>query len=83
MTFDATRFLTAMFQVFLECRDDGEDRKPKEMLENRPAMRFAVRRELRRQAKRQGANPRERRVFAANHLEEAIKALEREVESNF
>ena len=80
MQFDLNRFLSVMLELYFECRQDGEDLTPKEMLANRPAVRMAVRRELWRQAKSQGANRRERRKFAAGNLDNAIANLEQEVD---
>lgn len=85
MQFDLGRFLTAMLAAFLECRDDGvaEDTPPK-MIDRQPvAVRMAARRELRRQAKKQGANRRERKRFIGTHIDNAVEALRDEVQRNF
>ncbi len=82
MQFDLSRFLTAMLAAFLDCQDDGagED-TPRAMMSGQPvAVRFAARRELRRQAKKQGANRRERKRFIDAHIRYAMESLEREVD---
>jgi len=82
MQFDLSRFLTAMLAAFLDCQDDGvEEETPRALMLNNPvAVRFAARRELRRQAKKQGANRRDRRKFVDANIKFAMESLEREVE---
>ena len=81
MQFDLSRFLVAMLAAFLDCQDDGaEDETPNQIMFNQPvAVRFAARRELRRQAKGQGANRRERKKFVESNIKFAMESLEREV----
>jgi len=84
MQFDLQSFLVAMLQAFLECREDGNNQQsPQLLMKNGAVVRFAVRRELQKQARRQGAKRLERKRFANKHMEEAIKALQDEVSNNF
>ncbi len=81
MQFDFSRFLVAMFQAFLDCQDDGAAEQPRDMLIGQHiAVRFAARRELRRQAKKQGANRRDRKRFIDAHIADAMASLEREID---
>ena len=82
MQFDLSRFLTAMLAAFLDCQDDGAaEGTPRDMLLGQHvAVRFAARRELRRQAKKQGANRRERKRFIEANIKFAMESLDREVE---
>jgi len=81
MQFDLSRFLVAMLAAFLDCQDDGaSEDTPRTMMIGAPtAVRFAARRELRRQAKKQGANRRERKRFVEANIKFAMESLEREV----
>jgi len=82
MQFDLSRFLVAMLAAFLDCQDDGaaEDTPRAIMSGQRVAVRFAARRELRRQAKKQGANRRERKRFIDANIKFAMESLEAEVD---
>jgi len=84
MQFDLPDFLAAMFKIFIQCQDDGETRTPSEMMQlnNRPVIRFAVARELRRQARRQGAKRRERRDFQRKHMDEPMSGLKDAVDKH-
>jgi len=74
-----------MLAAFLECQEDGanEDTPRLMMLDQPVAVRFAARRELRRQAKKQGANRRERKRFIEANIKFAMESLAREVENSF
>jgi len=85
MQFDLSRFLVAMLAAFLDCQEDGVgEKEPRSIMADEPlAVRFAARREMMRQAKKQGANRRERRKFTATHIKYAMEALEKEVDHRF
>lgn len=79
MQFDLTKFLTFMLEAFLVCRENMPEVTPKKALLNRRAVRRAAKRGLRKQAREQGANGRERREFIAQHIEAAISTVDEEV----
>ena len=81
MQFDLSRFLVAMLAAFLDCQEDGAtESTPAQMVKSqRVAVRIVARRELRRQAKKQGANRRDRKKFVQAHLEGALESLHLQV----
>lgn len=83
MQFDLTSFLSAMFKAFLECREDGDTTTVVDRMQQRTIVRFAARRTLRSQARKQGANRRERREFQEKHMDEAMAGLQGAVQEYF
>lgn len=83
MQFDLSRFLGAMLAAFLDCQDDDSaEITPRITMDRQPvAVRFAAGMELMRQARKQGANRRDQRKFMALHINEAMDALSREIDS--
>jgi len=79
MQFDLTSFLFEILRVFRQCQKEGEITTPAQLIENRPLVRLAAMRALRKQAKAQGAKRRDRRSFAIQHLNEAVVGLKNAV----
>lgn len=88
--FDLAEFLTAMLKAFLECRQDTDASNAPEfrgltfrsVFDDEPvAVRFAARRALSRQGKKQGFKRRARRKFVEQNLDLALEGLSREIDA--